>query len=120
NSDLKNNYGSVRVTIDGRAVDTESTFVGATIGDHTKTAIGTKLNTGTVIGVFCNVVSSGFPPKYIPSFSWCTPDGVVEHELEKALSTARLVMSRRDVEMSAAEEELIRSAHGETAGERRD
>lgn len=118
NSDLKNNYGSVRVTIDGRTVDTESTFVGATIGDHTKTAIGTKLNTGTVVGIFCNVVSTGFPPKYVPSFSWGAPGGFVEHDLERALSAARIAMGRRDVEMSRAEEDLIRSVHAATASER--
>ncbi len=107
NSDLKNNYGTVRVAIDGRTVDTCSTFVGATIGDHSKTAIGTKLNTGTVVGVFANVLATGFPPKSIPSFSWGTADGFVEHDLAKALETARRVMVRRNVELTMAMESLI-------------
>ncbi len=111
NSDLKNNYGSVRVEIGGEVVDTGLTFVGATIGDHTKTAIGTKLNTGTVIGVFCNVLATGFPPKNIPAFSWGGPDGFVPYDVEKALDTARRVMARRGEKLTAAEEALIRSVH---------
>jgi UDP-N-acetylglucosamine diphosphorylase/glucosamine-1-phosphate N-acetyltransferase len=111
NSDLKNNYGNVRVELDGEVVDTRSASVGATVGDHSKTAIGTKLNTGTVIGVFCSVVSRDFTPKSIPSFSWGTPDGHARHDLEKALSTARLVMARRGVELSQAMEERIRAVH---------
>ncbi|MCK4511674.1 hypothetical protein KAW64_08045 [bacterium] len=111
NSDLKNNYGSVRVELNGETVDTGHTSVGATIGDHTKTAIGTKLNTGTVIGVFCNVVSNGFAPKSIPSFSWGNGDGFVEHDIERAIATARIVMARRGVDLTGTEEAVIREVH---------
>jgi UDP-N-acetylglucosamine diphosphorylase/glucosamine-1-phosphate N-acetyltransferase len=107
-SDLKNNYGSVRVHIGGQEVDTGVTFVGATIGDHSKTAIGTKLNTGTVVGIFCNVFPGAFPSKSVPSFSWGTEDGFDVHDIDKALHTARRVMARRDVELTEAQEELIR------------
>ncbi len=111
NSDLKNNYGAVRVELNGEIIDTGDTFVGATIGDHTKTAIGTKLNTGTVIGVFCNIVSNGFAPKSIPSFSWGSGDGFVEHDIERAIATARLVMARRGVDLTGVEEAAIREVH---------
>lgn len=115
-SDLKNNYGNVRVEIAGEVRDTGLTFVGATIGDHTKTAIGTKLNTGTVIGVFCNVLAAGFPPKVIPAFSWGGPDGFVRYDIEKALDTARRVMARRGEKLTAALESLMRAVYD---GERR-
>ncbi len=111
NSDLKNNYSAVRVELNGEIIDTGSTFVGATMGDHTKTAIGTKLNTGTMIGVFCNVLSNGFAPKSIRSFSWGTGDGFVEHDIERAIATARLVMARRNVDLTKAEETVIREVH---------
>ncbi len=118
NSDLKNNYGPVRVTIGSRTLDTGLTFVGSTIGDHAKTAIGTKLNTGTVVGVFANVVTDGFPPKAIPSFSWGTPAGFVEHDLARAVETARGVMARRKVEMTPAMESLIAQVFEATREER--
>lgn len=111
NSDLKNNYGTVRVELDGEVIDTGSMFVGATIGDHSKTAIGTTLNTGTVVGIFCNVLAGGFPPKSIPSFSWGTDGGLVDHDIERALDTASRVMARRGVELTSAMETLIRRAH---------
>jgi UDP-N-acetylglucosamine diphosphorylase/glucosamine-1-phosphate N-acetyltransferase len=113
NSDLKNNYGSVRVEIDGEVVDTGLMFVGATIGDHTRTAIGTKFNTGTVVGIFCSVLSTGFPPRSIPSFSWGEPGGFVPYDIEKALETARRVMARRGEKLTAATEALVRSVHRE-------
>ncbi|MBN2565097.1 MAG: hypothetical protein JXB46_05250 [Candidatus Eisenbacteria bacterium] len=109
NSDLKNNYGSVRVEIDGELVDTGSPSVGAVIGDHSKTAIGTRLNTGTVIGIFCNVLAEGFPPKSIPSFSWGAARGFVRHDSDRAIATARAVMARRGEVLSPSLEARIRA-----------
>lgn len=116
NSDLKNNYGSVRVEIDGEVRDTGLAFVGATIGDHTKTAIGTKLNTGTVVGIFCSVLSTGFPPRHIPAFSWGGPGGFALHEIDRALDTARRVMARRGEKLTPAAEALIRGVYEEERG----
>lgn len=110
-SDLKNNYGSVRVRVDGESVDTGLSSVGAAIGDHTKTAIGTRLNTGTVVGIFCSVVTDGFPPKSIPSFSWVTPDGADRHDVDRAVDTARTVMARRGVELTPALERRVRDVY---------
>lgn len=118
NSDLKNNYSSVRVLMGGEPIDTGSAFVGATIGDHSKTAIGTRLNTGTVVGVFANIVSVGFPPKYVPSFSWITPEGLFEHDFDKAVETARVVAARRGAEFSPAEFALFREVFEATRPER--
>jgi UDP-N-acetylglucosamine diphosphorylase/glucosamine-1-phosphate N-acetyltransferase len=116
-SDLKNNYGNVRVRIDGKPVDTGFSSVGAIIGDHSKTAIGTRLNTGSVVGIFSSVVTAGFPPKHIPSFSWVTPDGIVRHDLDRALNTGRTMMGRRGVEMTEALERLIREVYDQTTSE---
>jgi UDP-N-acetylglucosamine diphosphorylase/glucosamine-1-phosphate N-acetyltransferase len=113
NSDLKNNYGSVRVELGGEVVETGSVFVGAVVGDHSKTAIGTVLNTGTVVGVFVNVLARGFPPKTIRSFSWGTDAGFVEYDIERAIETARRVTARREAELTPAMEALIRRAHAE-------
>ena len=72
NSDLKNDYSSVRVPLEGgRHFDTGSTKIGCFIGDHTKTSIGTLLNTGTHIGAMCLLLTEGkLMPKYLPSFTW--------------------------------------------------
>ncbi|NQV16834.1 hypothetical protein HQ531_15325 [bacterium] len=103
-SNLKNNYQDIRVSWDGLTYETNRQFLGAIIGDHSKTAIGVRLNTGTLIGPFCNVFQADFPPGAIPSFSW----GNGTYELEKAIATARLVMLRRNRELTPTQESIIR------------
>ena len=111
NSDLKNNYGTVKVTINGEVIDTGLQFVGLFMGDHSKSGINTMFNTGTVVGVMSNVFGAGFPPKEIPSFAWGGADGFVPHDLDKALQTARTVMARRDVELTPAHEKVYRHVY---------
>ena len=118
NSDLKNNYGSVRVYVNGEEVDSGSTFVGLTMGDHSKSGINTMFNTGTVVGIMCNIYGSDFPPKWIPSYSWGGSAGFVEHQFNKAISLARKVMSRRKVEMGMAEENLLKAVFENTKNQR--
>ncbi|HET6400064.1 MAG TPA: GlmU family protein [Candidatus Kapabacteria bacterium] len=108
-SDLKNDYSPVRVTIEGEEFETNSLFVGLMMGDHSKCAIGTQFNTGTMVGVNCNIFGEGFPPKWIPSFSWGGAKGMTTYRFEKALDVARAVMQRRNVSMSAEEAEMYRS-----------
>jgi hypothetical protein len=62
--------------------------VGVFLGDHTKTAIGTLLNTGTVVGFSANVVGTGFPTNHIPSFSWGGAQGLEAYDIEKAIAVA--------------------------------
>ncbi len=119
NSDLKNNYGNVKVWIENTDVDSGETFVGSFIGDHSKTGIGTLLNTGNVIGVACNVFGGGVAPKYIPSFSWGGDAGLGEHRLEEAIKTARTVMARRGIDLAAADEILLRKVFEQTKNERK-
>ena len=99
-------------------VDSGQMFIGSFIGDHSKIGIGTRLNTGTVIGVASNVFGNGFPPKYIPSFSWGGSEGLDEHKLDKAIETAKIVMSRRDIEMGQTDEMLLRKIFEMTKGRR--
>lgn len=108
-SDLKNNYGQVRVTFPWGQANSGTMFLGSLIGDHSKAGINTMLNTGTVIGVGANVFGGGFPPKSIPSFAWGGSDGFVEYDRDKAIQTARTVMLRRKITMTDAEEKLLRS-----------
>ncbi|RKX99949.1 MAG: hypothetical protein DRP54_06325 [Spirochaetes bacterium] len=119
NSDLKNNYGNVKVYVRGKLIDTGSIFVGLTMGDHSKSGINTMFNTGTVVGVMANVFGEGFPPKYIPSFAWGGREGFQTYDLEKALEVARRVMARRDKELTSAQEKLLRKIFELTEDERK-
>ncbi len=113
NSDLKNTYGSVRVALNGEEIDTGETFVGAFIGDHSKTGIGTRLPTGCVIGYACNIFVSQYAPRFTPSFTWLTDEGQQPQNVDKAVSVARTVMSRRNRQLTPAEEALFRSIAAE-------
>ncbi len=118
NSDLKNNYGNVKMVIDGNTVDTGSMFMGLVMGDHSKSSINSMFNTGTVVGVSSNVFGSGFPPKSIPSFAWGGAEGLSTYDLDKALEVARRVMGRRKIELSGVEEKVLRTVFAETGKER--
>jgi hypothetical protein len=118
NSDLKNNYGSVKLVIDGETVDTGSMFMGLVMGDHSKSSINCMFNTGTVVGVSSNVFGSGFPPKSVPSFAWGGAEEMTTYAVDKALEVARRVMGRRKVELSRVEEAMLRDVFEQTRKER--
>ena len=111
NSDLKNNYGPVRVDLGRGPVDTGLRFLGLLMGEHSKSAIGTLFNTGTCVGFSCNVFASGFPPKFLPNFSWGL-DGTTRYAVEPAIATARVVMSRRGVAFQDVHAALFRVLAG--------
>ena len=119
NSDLKNNYSTVKVYSDGEFTDSGIRFVGLTMADHTKTGIGTMFDTGTVVGFSVNVYGAGLQPKFIASYSWGGLKGVVPYDAGKAIKTAKIVMSRRKVEMTDAEEKLFHKIHKLTEQERK-
>ncbi len=120
NSDLKNNYGSVQVFVNGEPVDTGETKVGCFIGDHTKTSIGSFINTGSVIGIMSNVVGTGgLLPKAIPSFCWFLNGKAYKGEgLRRMIETARTVASRRKRTLSDEEVELLKQLYELTREER--
>ena len=119
NSDLKNDYGTVKVYVQGELVDTGSQFVGLTIGDHSKSGINAMFNTGTVVGVNCNLYGTDLPPKFVPSFTWGNAaEGLTTYRLEKAIQVARRVMARRKVKLTPAMEVLFRTVFGQSQGER--
>ncbi len=86
NSNMKNNAGIVRIWTRKGLVEAGNKC-GVMMGDYSRTAINTSINTGTVIGVSCNVFGSGLTPKYIPDFSWGS-EGIARYELEKAYHDA--------------------------------
>jgi UDP-N-acetylglucosamine diphosphorylase/glucosamine-1-phosphate N-acetyltransferase len=123
NSDLKNDYTEVEVYIKGKLMNSGNMKVGSFIGDHTKTAIGCLLNTGTVIGVMSNVLhSDDFPKKkFIPSFSTFHQGRFIRARLkgEKGvLKIAEKAMGRRDVEMTDEDRDLYRELFSLTEEER--
>lgn len=106
-SDLKNTYTNITVQLKDREIDTGNMFLGFICGDHTKTAINTQLNTGSIAGICGILVKEGFLPKFIPSFSWGGGKNSPSYKASKAISVARTVMARRNKSLLPEEEELI-------------
>lgn len=118
-SDLKNNYSKIKVTLSGKEVDSGLQFVGVLIGDHSKSAINTMFNTGTVIGFSCNIFGVGFPKKYIPSFSWGGIESPTSYDVNKAIETARIMMSRRKITFDKDDEILFKTIFSLTENDRK-
>ena len=113
NSNLKNNYAKVRLWnyATERFDQTGLQFCGLMMGDHSKTAINTMFNTGTVIGVNTNIYVPGFPRNFIPSFSWGGASGFMAYHPEKAFEAARVMMARRNVEFTEEDAEILRHVY---------
>ena len=116
NSNLKNNYEEVKLwsyETEGFA-KTGLQFCGLMMGDHSKCGINTMFNTGTVVGVSANIFGSGFPRNFVPSFSWGGAAGFTTYVTSKAFATAKLVMSRRNVEFDEKEQAILEHVFEET------
>ena len=121
NSDLKNDYSTVKVMVDGQMLDSGSTKVGCFIGDHTKTALASLFNTGSSVGIMSLVLPGGeLLPKVIPSFTRVWHGQLEEYPqgIDAAVAAARVAMGRRKLMLSPAAEKLLRAAFEQTQSER--
>jgi UDP-N-acetylglucosamine diphosphorylase/glucosamine-1-phosphate N-acetyltransferase len=122
NSNLKNNYGEVKVWSmeEEEAIPSGLQFCGLMMGDHSKSGINTMFNTGTVVGVACNLFDGGFPPTYIPSFTW---GGIVNgfeiYRFDKFLEAEERVYSRRNRQLSQDYRDLLQHIFIRAASESR-
>ena len=100
-SDLRNDYGPIRVSINGIRVPTGRTKIGSFIGDHTKTGLNTLLNCGSAIGAFCNLLPTGsYLPTTVPSFCLCNGSMRELWDLRLLFQTASVAMRRRGSELT--------------------
>lgn len=109
NSNLKNNYEEVKLWNESKKsfIKTGLQFCGLIMGDHSKSGINTMFNTGTVVGVSCNIYGAGFPRNFIPSFSWGSANGFMEYQLNKASETASKVFARRNIAFDTTEQKIM-------------
>lgn len=109
NSNLKNNYASVRLWNypAGRFADTKLQFCGLIMGDYSKSGINTMFNTGTVVGVSANIFGSGFPRNFVPSYSWGGASDTTTYQLRKVFEVAEVVMSRRNKVLDQVEKDIL-------------
>lgn len=109
-SNLKNTYGPIRLDVDGIRIETGRTNLGALVGDHVKTAIGTLLPTGAVIGAAANLFTPVRAPKYVPPFSW-GGEGDSWLAVDPFVAAAKRILPRRDVAVDPDVEASLRAMH---------
>jgi UDP-N-acetylglucosamine diphosphorylase/glucosamine-1-phosphate N-acetyltransferase len=109
NSNLKNNYKSVKLYHYGNKQyrDTGLQFCGLIMGDHSKCAINTAFNTGTVVGVGASIFGGMMPPTFIPDFSWGIGENAEIYELNKMFETTELVFDRRNRKFDHVEKSIL-------------
>lgn len=120
-SDLRTDYGTVKFNINGQSVDSKLMKVGAFIGDHTKTSLAALLNTGTMVGPFGLLLTSGtLLPRQVPAFAEVAHGRVEErNDLRAMFATAATVMARRGHEWTPAHTELFLLLYESSAPTRR-
>jgi UDP-N-acetylglucosamine diphosphorylase/glucosamine-1-phosphate N-acetyltransferase len=112
-SNLLNTYGEIiaRALPNGPNERTGETFLGAIIGDHVKTAICTRIMTGSVLHTGCMIATTAAASGCVGPFTWATDAGTRRYRLDKFLEVARAAMGRRKVEPSAAYVERVGELH---------
>ncbi len=115
-SNLKNDYSEVRQWNypAEKFIKTGLQFCGLVMGDHSKTAINTMFNTGTVVGVATNIFGDGFPRNFVPSFSWGGASGFTTCSVEKTCEIATRVMARRNVDFSEIDRQILTEVYNLT------
>ena len=108
NSNLKNNYSLIKVKIEDKIYSTELQFLGSLIGDYTRIAIGTNLNTGTFIGLGANIFNHKLTDNDIASFSWGKDKKV---QFESFITTLSEMKKRRGQAISLSEKEQIKELY---------
>lgn len=109
-SNLRNDYAQVTLYSEKLGIfePTGRQFLGLIMGDHSKCGINSMFNTGTLVGVSCNLYGGGFQQRYIPSFSWGSPEGGLEpYRIDKAIQVAERVMARRNIELTESERTVL-------------
>jgi UDP-N-acetylglucosamine diphosphorylase/glucosamine-1-phosphate N-acetyltransferase len=116
-SNLKNNYSSIKVWnyTQEKYIDSQLQFCGLLMGDHSKCSINTMFNTGTVMGVGANVFDYGFPPKFVPDFSWGGSQSFVEADFDKTCEIAERMMGRRHLSLSKEDKAILRKVFENTS-----
>ena len=110
-SNLKNTYGSVSLWTPNGERDTGLLKLGTLFGDHVKTGIGARFNTGSVIGAGSNVYGSAAIPRHVPAFAWGEGNALTEYKLEQFLHATERAMGRRQIELSDGMQRQLRTAH---------
>jgi hypothetical protein len=110
-SNLKNTYGTVQLWTPSGVRETGMQFLGTLFGDHVKTAIGTRLSTGTVLGTGANVFGDAMPPRVVAPFAWGGAIDAPAYRLDRFLLVAERAMARRHITLGDGARRQLTAAY---------
>jgi hypothetical protein len=103
NSNVKNNLSTVSYqTIESGAKIEAGNKAGLIMGDYSKCAINTAFNTGTIVGVGCNIFGQQ-ASKTIPHFTW----GAEKYDLQKLIKDIGNWMSAKNQNITEVDIQTI-------------
>jgi UDP-N-acetylglucosamine diphosphorylase/glucosamine-1-phosphate N-acetyltransferase len=107
NSNLKNTAGEIKYWSNAEQKTTSvGNKGGLLMGDYSKASINTSFNTGTIVGVCCNVFAAGLTSTFIPDFSWGA-DGTTKYKLDKALDDIDNWKKLKGLTISEREKQIL-------------
>jgi len=108
NSNLKNNYSTIKFKFPNKSLNTNRTFLGVMIGDFTRTGISTMINTGSYFGLGANIFGGDFQNKFIDSFAWGKESKV---DFEKFIDTLKIMKKRRSKKLTKTEVQFLKKLY---------
>jgi len=119
NSNLLNTYSEVvaKATPEGKNERTGETFLGCVLGDHVKTAIGTRIMTGAIANTGVMFAASQALSGTLPAFAWITDAGTKPFRVGKFVEVAMTAMGRRGVDQTTAYARRLTLLHEQATGQ---
>lgn len=116
-SNLKNNWTEVKIWdfVKRELVSSGELKAGLFLGDYSMTSINSMFNTGTVTGICCNIFGSGFPEKFIPSFTWGEPGNCETYRVDKAIAAIERMKNIHKQAFSVEERIMLLNVFEESA-----
>jgi UDP-N-acetylglucosamine diphosphorylase/glucosamine-1-phosphate N-acetyltransferase len=109
NSNIKNTAGKVQMWNEAKQIwETVGQKMGMLMGDYSRFAIQSSINTGSYVGVSANIFGNGLLPKYLPNFTWGIVSG---YQFNKAIDDINNWKKLKGFEITAEEKEVLAYLH---------
>jgi UDP-N-acetylglucosamine diphosphorylase/glucosamine-1-phosphate N-acetyltransferase len=109
NSNIKNTAGPIQMWNESKQVwDTVGQKMGMLVGDYSRFAIQSSINTGSYIGVSANIFGNGLLPKNIPNFTWGVLPG---YQIEKAIEDIQNWKKLKGLSITKEEQQILSHLH---------
>ena len=109
NSNIKNTAGPIQMWNEAKQIwETVGQKMGMLVGDYSRFAIQSSINTGSYIGVSANIFGNGLLPKFIPNFTWGIVPG---YQIDKAIEDIGNWKQLKGFVMSEEEKQVLQKLY---------